>query len=283
MGNMSGVSFARSPTLPGVELLLVTQSTHLWRVFHEQYAICTCDTAAARIRYRGDEYMAVDQSALFYEPGEIHNTFHVAKPQDFQVVFFSAELLRSFGDEMGCQGATHFASKLTGDKQFFSAFKRLHASITEETSVIEQQTNLALCAGLLLSCYTERRTKPPKDVRKDALFRARDFVQEMFAHAIFLDDLAAIAGLSRFHLLKAFTHQFGLPPHKYQIHLRIERSLPLLRQGMTLANVASEMGFTDQSHYIRHFKRIKGVTPRQYREASYVGRIPLRLGQSAAR
>jgi len=69
-----------------------------------------------------------------------------------------------------------------------------------------------------------------------------------------LDEIAAIAGLSRFHFLKAFTAQFGLPPHTYQIHLHIERSLPLLRQGMTLSHVAEMMGFNDQSHFIRHFK-----------------------------
>ena len=84
---------------------------------------------------------------------------------------------------------------------------------------------------------------------------------------------SAIAGLSRFHFLKAFAAQFGLPPHAYQIHLRIERSLPLLRQGMTLSHVAETMGFNDQSHFIRHFKRTMGVTPGQYKGTS--GSYPL--------
>jgi AraC-like DNA-binding protein len=59
-----------------------------------------------------------------------------------------------------------------------------------------------------------------------------------------------------------------LPAHTYQINLRIERSLPLLRQGMSLCRVAETMGFNDQSHFIRHFKSVMGVTLGQYKGRS---------------
>ena len=58
------------------------------------------------------------------------------------------------------------------------------------------------------------------------------------------------------------------PAHTYQINLRIERSLPLLRQGMSLCRVAETMGFNDQSHFIRHFKSVMGVTLGQYKGRS---------------
>jgi AraC-like DNA-binding protein len=106
---------------------------------------------------------------------------------------------------------------------------------------------------------------------RQPLSRARDFLFEQFAHAITLDEIAGIAGLSRYHFLKAFTAQFGLTPHAYQIHLRIERSLPLLRQGMSPTQVAESMGFNDQSHYIHHFKRIMGITPGQYKSKTLAG------------
>ena len=105
--------------------------------------------------------------------------------------------------------------------------------------------------------------------------RARDYLHDQFTHAVSLDEIAKLAGLSRFHFLKAFAAQFGLPPHSYQIHLRIERSLPLLRQGVCLSHVAEAIGFNDQSHFIRHFKRIMRVTPGRYKGLMPVSRRSL--------
>jgi AraC-like DNA-binding protein len=71
--------------------------------------------------------------------------------------------------------------------------------------------------------------------------------------------------LSPFHLLRVFRAAVGLPPHAYQIQLRVARAKELLRAGMPIAAVAVEVGFVDQSHLTRHFKRLVGVPPGRYR------------------
>jgi AraC-like DNA-binding protein len=81
------------------------------------------------------------------------------------------------------------------------------------------------------------------------------------------DELSAIAGLSPFHLVRSFTRRFGLPPHAYQIHVRVERARALLTTGMPPVQVASSVGFADQSHFTRHFRRINNVTPANYARA----------------
>jgi AraC-like DNA-binding protein len=94
--------------------------------------------------------------------------------------------------------------------------------------------------------------------------RARDFIRQHCSRAISLDELAALTGLSRYHLVRAFAKEYGLPPHAYQIRLQIERAKTMLEAGMLPATVAVETGFADQSHFTRHFKKISGVTPRKY-------------------
>ena len=248
-------------------------SSHHWRVFHERYAICTSDAAAAEIRYRKNSHTIGDRSTLLFEPGEIHETHRVAKPQDFSVLFLTPDTMQKFNEEMDIAGQPHFKPAPDINEQFFSSCKRLHAAINDDATAIEQQSRLTECIGMLLSCHAEKRVRTKTDSAKQPLLRARDFLHDQFAHSVSLEEIAAIAGLSRFHFLKAFTAQFGLPPHTYQNHLRIERSLPLLRQGMTLSHVAEMMGFNDQSHFIRHFKRTMGVTPGQYK--GKMGNYPL--------
>jgi AraC family transcriptional regulator len=82
-----------------------------------------------------------------------------------------------------------------------------------------------------------------------------------------LEQMASVARLSPYHFARGFKAATGLPPHQYVIARRIERAQHLLRTNgeLRLAEVALRVGFSDQSHFSFHFKRIAGVTPRQFR------------------
>ena len=82
--------------------------------------------------------------------------------------------------------------------------------------------------------------------------------------------MAAAGNLSRFHLVRAFAREFGLPPRAYQLHARIAHARKLLTSGRDVADVAVLLGFADQSHFMRHFRAMLGITPRAY--ASTVGK-----------
>jgi AraC family transcriptional regulator len=74
--------------------------------------------------------------------------------------------------------------------------------------------------------------------------------------------LAAEVGLSPAHFARAFKETMGVAPHRYLLHLRLERARRLLDAGdATLSGVAQRAGFADQAHFTRLFKREYGVTP----------------------
>jgi len=77
--------------------------------------------------------------------------------------------------------------------------------------------------------------------------------------------LASVAGMSRYHFLRRFRDTVGMTPHAWQIDLRIRRARVLLEQGLPLADVAAQLGFADQSHFQRAFKRRVAATPAEYR------------------
>jgi len=106
-----------------------------------------------------------------------------------------------------------------------------------------------------------------------AVERARQLLRTAPASPVTLDELAAVAGVDKYRLVRLFRAHTGLPPHSFQIALRIRTARRLLESGATLAHAAADAGFTDQAHLTRHFRRTLGMTPRQYQQ-HFVARRP---------
>lgn len=94
--------------------------------------------------------------------------------------------------------------------------------------------------------------------------RALGHIERNFTDAIYLEELAVLAGLSVCRFVTVFRTQVGLTPHRFICHRRIGYAKRLLRDGVPMALAASEAGFFDQSHFSRHFKNICGITPGRY-------------------
>jgi transcriptional regulator GlxA family with amidase domain len=77
-----------------------------------------------------------------------------------------------------------------------------------------------------------------------------------------LDALAAMAGLSTHHFVRAFHQSVGMPPHSYLLSRRLEHAEQMLRETqLPLSEIALATGFSDQSHFARHFRRRTGMSP----------------------
>jgi len=90
-----------------------------------------------------------------------------------------------------------------------------------------------------------------------------EYIHDNLAQNLSLADLANIANLSPSRFAYLFRQETGLSPHQYLIQARIEQATHLLRVGgISVGEIAHQVGFTDQSHFTRHFKRLVGVTPK---------------------
>ncbi len=99
------------------------------------------------------------------------------------------------------------------------------------------------------------------------LRRVREHIERHLAAPIQLHDLAQIAGLSDCHFARAFKQSAGTPPHRYLVLQRVERARELIRRSnRPMADIALEVGFSDQSHFTRSFAAATGLTPRAFRQ-----------------
>jgi AraC family transcriptional regulator len=96
---------------------------------------------------------------------------------------------------------------------------------------------------------------------KDVLRRLRDYIMAHLDEPIKVAALASIAGRSPFHFSRVFTRSVGVTPHRYVVHLRLQRAIELARDGQSrLADIAACTGFTDQSHLTQWVRRVHGVS-----------------------
>src|SRR5262249_24088410 len=99
-----------------------------------------------------------------------------------------------------------------------------------------------------------------------------EYIEEHLHASPSLEQLAAVGRLSAYHFARQFKAATGLPPHQYVIARRVERATQLLQVGgaLSLAEVAACAGFSDQSQFSHHFKRLVGVTPGQFRMSARI-------------
>ncbi|AFY53702.1 DNA-binding domain-containing protein, AraC-type [Rivularia sp. PCC 7116] len=92
-----------------------------------------------------------------------------------------------------------------------------------------------------------------------------DYIQAYLDTDLSLNKLAASVQMSPHYFSRLFKETTGFTPHKYVIRCRIERAQELLKQGkLSIAEIANSVGFVDQSHLNRHFKRLLGITPKDF-------------------
>ncbi len=103
-----------------------------------------------------------------------------------------------------------------------------------------------------------RRCQP---VERAAIYLGKDYT-----NCIPLDDLAAMAGLSKFRLARKFSATLGITAHRFQLLLRVFHARSLLYEGVEIGEIAYRLGFSDQSHFGRCFRSIAGMTPGQYQK-----------------
>jgi len=122
----------------------------------------------------------------------------------------------------------------------------------------------------LLRNYTDSPAELISDAPRTAVHRAVGravaFIQANHARDIGLADIAAAAHISPFHLARLFKRAIGVAPYQYLIQTRVNSARALITAGgggHSLAQIATSVGFADQSHLTRHFKRVLGMTPKQ--------------------
>jgi len=255
------IRFWRPDTPSVTGMLRLEQEARGLTTYSEHFTVVVVYAGAFESWYRGNVRSLVAGSLKLKEPGEIHRDLQVHVPLTLQGAAFAPQLVAAAADALGLRGPVCFRSPAfaPGERATQLAFAMHDALVRADASEIERATLVTETLSEVVGTRLAGSGRAPRAVR-----RARAYLRDVLADKVTLDELAQHAGLDKFHLVRAFRAEVGLPPYEYLTHLRIARARELLREGILVAEAAQAVGFCDESQLHRHFRRIVGVPPGAY-------------------
>jgi AraC-like DNA-binding protein len=236
---------------------------------HDYYAFGTILNGAEQFMTRGTNYVATRGQLLIMNPMQVHDGRSASDHgYQYQIMFIAPEIFGDLVRELSPAntGLPFFGNCVVDDPELHLQLQQLHRMFRPDlpirASLLERDSALLYSAARLALRHADA---PPFIYRPGSEDkRVQAVIEYMAAHLdenIALEDLAALTGLSRFHLLRVFRAATGLPPHTYFNHMRLRRAKRMLFDGSSIADAAAATGFADQSHLNRHFKAMWGVSP----------------------
>ncbi|MFD0683929.1 helix-turn-helix transcriptional regulator [Actinomadura fibrosa] len=243
---------------------------------HDEFAIGVCVDGLETMRYRGEKIFSAAGGLVVIEPGEAH-TGGPAGPEGYAYVclypsaeFFGAAIARR---PDAAPVRPHFRDPVIGDPRLSDALRIAHRALRAGDDPLEGEARLLEVLGALV----RRHAVPDRRVGLSTTGRGPDsariartvttrLADELVAPPT-LAELAADLDLSRYQLLRAFRDAVGMPPYAWLAQHRVARARTLLDAGHRPVEAAALVGFADQAHLTRWFRRVLGVTPGAYRNS----------------
>lgn len=259
--------------LGGLEVIeAVHRRPRFARHAHATYALGVVTWGVNRFRARGATHAARAGALCTVCPDEAHEVEPAGDPGfAYRCLYPSVELVRAAAAalaERSPPGAPRWPPVIedpTAVALATALFRDLSHGEVETGPLAREARLLALLSHVLVRHASAPIAARPLRAPAGALERAREHLAAHLAENVPLSRLAEVAGLEPFALLRAFARAYGLPPHAWLVQARVRRAQALLREGLPPGEVAAAVGFADQSHLTRHFKRVLGITPGCYR------------------
>ncbi|HEY2520219.1 MAG TPA: AraC family transcriptional regulator [Streptosporangiaceae bacterium] len=255
-----------------IEAMHAHFQSHVYhRHSHDTYSFGVTDRGAQAFTCRGGAHVSAANMVMTFNPDDPHDG-HAATTPGFtyrMIHIDPALVLDLLGDTLGHPASNPlFPTPVVADVTLAHRLRTLHTVLIGPSTSLEQHEHLASTVRLLARHASARPVVASSPASTLIADRVRTLLHDSFAAPLTATDLAEAAGCSRFAATRAFTAVYGLAPSDYQRQLRLRSARALLTSGVSAADVAAAVGFADQAHLTRWFRRCYGVTPAAYRQAA---------------
>ncbi len=233
--------------------------------FHECYTIIMVNEGQGDYLNGHSEYMLSAGSILVLNPYDVHAGQAVEDQRwSFMTMYIPVKIMMDAARSLGVGGwySPLFGKKLIRDSSLYDSGIALFGELVRNNEAAGMDMNHFLRRLIVAHSSGKGKVTLPE---ASPLQDVRRYIHQHYVGELPLKQLCSIAQMEDYTLVKSFRNHYQLPPHQYLINLRIERARELISTtALSLTEVGFRVGFFDQSHFIRHFKKIVGVTPTQF-------------------
>lgn len=261
--------YSRCFGLDGLEVMSARWVEHSFAPhMHDRYAVSLNYGGRGAFDCRNELRDAAPGTCSLIAPGEVH-TGHATSRDGwiYRNLYIEIPLMATLLRSLDWQGPLDVRFKLpvVRDSVLGTRLRRAFDSLKEANSLLENESLLlSAVARLLTDHFVPGRALRDAGTEHVAFRQIKEWLDANSEKNVSIHALARLVGLSPYYLVRAFHKHVGIPPHKYQAVVRINRARKLLTSGATISEAAYRAGFCDQSHLNRCFKAALGVTPGEY-------------------
>lgn len=247
------------PLIPGMDAISLLTEHSFPRHSHDQFGIGIVIQGTQRSWSHLGNVQASAGDIIMVNPGEIHDGQPLQGPRGWHMIFFEPDVM---AQELQHDSKTQdiLMSPVVTDPALSShmrtMFDKINAPHPDSTAIEE-----AFILSLMRVTQYHIFSKLPLKKYTPPVILAKQYLDDCPEEKITLSQLAALCDISRFQLIRAFSHELGITPHAYLVQSRIRLARKLLSGGKTIIDTALMTGFADQSHLTRAFQKQFGMTP----------------------
>lgn len=234
--------------------------------FHEYYVIGFIESGQRYLSCKNKEYTTKEGDLLLFNPHDNHTCAQIDdKTLDYRCINIQPEIMSKITCEItGREYLPYFNCQVVFNSDLVSSLRDLHLMLMQEAKDFKKEEILFFLVEQLIKEYAEPASSETAEKLSAEVKTICEFLENNYASNITLNDLSSLTGLSKYYLLRSFTKQKGISPYSYLETIRIGNAKKLLEKGVAPVDVALQTGFTDQSHFSNFFKKLIGLTPKQY-------------------
>jgi AraC family transcriptional regulator len=232
---------------------------------HTSFTIAYVRRGSFGCRTRGEDYELVRGSFLIGHPGDEYICSHEHVVGDECLSFqLDGALVDAIGDVKAWR-----SGGVPPRAELIVLGELAQAVVDGEAEIGLDEVGLWLASRFAGLATGRRGQSRPSPVDRRRAVAAAMWLDERSHEQLDLEAMACEVGLSPFHFLRLFANVLGVTPHQYLVRARLQRAARLLVEGgMSITEIALEVGFNDVSNFVRTFHRAAGVSPRRFRQAA---------------
>jgi AraC-like DNA-binding protein len=255
------------PQVPGVaEVLHAQMTSHVYPMHtHESWTLLIVDDGMIRYDLHRHEHGALHQAVTLLPPRVPHNG-RAATSSGFRkrVVYLDLAYLPASLIGLAVDRPVLF------DPLLRQRIHQLHRALDEPGGELEAESRLAFVAERLrqhLDAHAVTQLTGAQEAgpaRADVAHQLRELIDAGFRDKVTLRQASEAIHAHPAHLVRMFSREFGISPHQYLTGRRVDLARRLLLDGVPASAAAATVGFFDQSHLNRSFRRLLGTSPGRF-------------------